>query len=212
MKFFAAAHGPLFVEVSVKMIVPAAMSPAVIEYVVDVALIPPGNVPVPLVVQLPVPALPPTNPLSATGFCVEQMSVLVPALTIGALNTLILTVSSTDPHALPRSVEVSVNNTNPFEMSVGVRLYAVLSVVEFGLNPPEPFALHTPVLAVLITVPVKATLPDAEHTGMLAPAFTSGYRHTRTATVSFRGGQTPLLVEVRVKITTPALISPALKL
>jgi hypothetical protein len=143
--------------------------------------------------------------------CVEQITwgVAGPAVTVANLKTLILVLSVTAAHG-PLLVDVRVKMTKPTEMSEGESWYWLLSEVAPGLNVPDPDELQTPVFAAPpATMPERAIVPPEEQTGLLFPASTVGVLTSLNFTVSDLAGQTPLPVEVRVKMTEPAAMSAA---
>ncbi len=185
-----ARHPPLFVEVSVSVTVPAAVSAGLKTY--D-PLSPFGEkVPEPLVVHVPNPVE--DEPESRTGPAFAQSVWSMLAETTGGCVYIMLTVSVTALHN-PLPVLVSVSNTDPFEISEGDGMYCALSAFALGLKLPVP-------LVVQVALPVEED-PLSVAFGLLlqrnivAPASTVGASVMVTTIESITAKQVPFPVEVR---------------
>ena len=84
--------------------------------------------------------------------------------------------------------------------------------VVLGTNPPAPEVVQLVVVAPPPIVPLKLSVGLFEQIFWLVPAFIIASFLIVTATVLLTAGQAPLLVELIVKITEPAVISAAVKL
>src|SRR5690349_19633528 len=115
-----AAHGPLFVDVSVKITKPPAMSSGENWYALESDVLPGLNVPVPVDVQIPLLFVPPaTIPFRTMVPAEEQTGELAPAITVGELMIRSLTVSDLAAHT-PLFVEVRVKIIVPAAISPAV--------------------------------------------------------------------------------------------
>ena len=76
-----------------------------------------------------------------------------------------------------------------------------------GSNAPVPLTVHRPVFNNPVTEPVRFTEPEVEHKNWLGPAVTVAGLIMAILTVSVAAVQGPLLVDVSVKITEPAVMS-----
>ena len=120
----------------------------------------------------------------------------------------IFTVSLTITQgALP--VEDSVKVTEPFVISVGAIEYELAKLVLFVSKAPAPLVVHKPVPGVPVTIPLNAIVDCEEQMAWLGPALTVAISVILILTVSETGAQTPLLVEVSVKVTKPLAMSVA---
>ena len=85
-------------------------------------------------------------------------------------------------------------------------------LVVLGRNPPAPDVVQLVVVAPPPIVPLKLSVGLFEQIFWLVPALIIASFLIVTATVLLTAGQAPLLVELIVKITEPAVISAAVKL
>jgi hypothetical protein len=111
-------HMPLLVELRVNFTFPALMSPALIEYVVFTRFADGTKVPVPFADQLPLDVALIIFPLRAIVFWAEHICGIEVAVTIANELTNTVTELATVGHGV-FPVELSVNTTRPFVMSVG---------------------------------------------------------------------------------------------
>ena len=79
----------------------------------------------------------------------------------------------------------------------------------FGTNVPVPDDVHVPPVAI-VTDPLNDTVALLAQTVWFAPALAVGAGVIKTLIVVDTGTQPPLLVDVRVSVTTPAIISAPL--
>lgn len=75
-----------------------------------------------------------------------------------------------------------------------------------GVNVPVPDDVHTPPAAI-VTVPFRITFGLFEQVNKSAPAFTIGPGFTCKYIVSATARQPPLLVEVKINMTSPTAVS-----
>src|SRR5688572_10473802 len=155
---------------------------------------------------MPVLLPPVTVPLNATLLVVEQMVWSEAALTIANLRMEILIVSIMVGQA-PLLVEDNVKVTLPSAISAGVKKYRVFNAVSAGTKLPVPLAFHIPVFVPPVMFPVRLTILVLEHKAWLGPALVAATCFIVTCKVSVTDGQTPLFVELRLNVITPAATS-----
>jgi hypothetical protein len=109
--------------------------------------------------------------------------------------------------------EVSVNVTIPALTSLAEIKYCGLRTLAEGLNDPPPLVVQAPADPVPPKIPpFNAILPDVAQIDWFGPARTVGVLIIVILTVSETTGQTPLLVELKVKTTEPAITSAGVML
>ena len=79
-----------------------------------------------------------------------------------------------------------------------------------GKKLPRPLLVQAGVLDGLLMVPARLITPPLEQTIGLGPAVTVAILMMDISTVSCTAAQAPLLVDVKVKMTVPEVISAAL--
>src|SRR5690349_23490939 len=120
------------------------------------------------------------------------------------------TWSLTAPHGPAGSFVVSVSVTPPAAISPAEGVYVAFRVDALGANVPAP-PDHVPVVAAPPTAPASCTCGALAHTARSAPASAVAAGGMVMCTVSPIGPHGPAgSFVVRVSVTPPAAISPAL--
>ena len=87
----------------------------------------------------------------------------------------------------------------------------MLRLVPEGEKLPVPAVTQLPVPDPPVTVPLNIAVGEEEQSDGVTATETVGCRITGTVTVFDIAGQGPLLLDVSVKLTDPALISPGVR-
>ena len=162
---------PLLVDVNVSITLPAVTSPALHWYVALSVVLFGTNVPVPVVVQIPVLVGPEILPLNPTFRLLTHVTWSLPAFTDGAARIVMVILSVTGKQ-FPMPVDVIVSVTVPAEISAAVGVYtAFIAVVDGAYVPFPPDHIAPPAT---VKVPLSVTVGLLAHDVWLAPAFTVG--------------------------------------
>ena len=166
-----------------------------------------ANVPVPSVVH-PAPAETVNPPLRETTALFAQTVWSAPALATGEVENETIIVSETGLH-VPLFVEVKIIVTLPPEISAALGVYVVLSS-ELSAKVTVPSVVHNPEF--VLEVPINVTFELFEQTVWSVPAFTIGLSIYVMVMLSSSARHCPFPVDVRIKITEPAVVSAELAL
>ena len=157
-------------------------------------MVAPGlNAPVPVVVQVPPVAQPPTEPLKATQL-VPQIVWSPPALAVGGVIRVSITCAVAAGHGAHGPVEVSVSVTPPFCTSATDGQYRALSAVSPGVNVPVPEDVHWPPVAQPPTDPFRAMQLVPQLVWLVPASAVGGVITVSTACVEVCDGHAPLTI------------------
>jgi hypothetical protein len=161
------------------------------------------NVPVPDEDHIPPLAIV-TDPLRFTVALLAQTVWLGPALDVGA-GVIVNCMTSVIGLQPPLFAVVSVRVTTPASISAWLGMYVVTS--EFGLGAKVPVPLDVQIPALVVETPFRFIVALFAHTTWSLPAFTASVLTYTSCMVAVTGLHPPLLVDVSVSVTLPAVVS-----